>query len=322
MSTLGTPTLQRDVGQPGRRDLVPRPAEQAGEGGRAFKVGVVFASKGRAAVLGRSVEILRSQSRLPDVVVLSYTSPSDVGDLVDSEGIVHLRGEAGLARQRNAGLAALRGTSDIIVFFDDDFIAHPDWLKEVEQTFARHADIVAITGTLVADGIKGPGLSAAVAADLLSRWSRHAAAIVENYSPYGCNMAFRMSAIDGLVFDERLSSYGWLEDRDFGGALRRRGGRLVKLGTALGVHLGTKSGRVSGKRLGYSQIANPLYMRRKGTMTRWSVIDHLFRNVTSNLVLSAWSEPFVDRRGRLVGNLIALKDLLLRRLAPERIEHL
>ena len=41
-------------------------------------------------------------------------------------------------------------------------------------------------------------------------------------------------------------------------------GKVVKIDAAFGVHLGTKLGRNSGLRLGYSQIANPLYLARKG----------------------------------------------------------
>jgi hypothetical protein len=41
-------------------------------------------------------------------------------------------------------------------------------------------------------------------------------------------------------------------------------------------------------------------------------------NVVANAVRSLAPEPFVDRRGRLTGNLLAVKDLLLGRLSPER----
>ena len=141
---------------------------------------------------------------------------------------------------------------------------------------------------------------------------------IEPYSPYGCNMAFRLSAIGSLRFDERLVLYGWLEDRDFGAALAKRGGRLVKCAAARGVHMGVKAGRVSGDRLGYSQIVNPIYMLRKGTMTIGQVADHLFRNITSNVARAVRPEPFIDRRGRLRGNLRGLADVLRGRIEPER----
>jgi len=131
-------------------------------------------------------------------------------------------------------------------------------------------------------------------------------------------MAFRLSAIGDLKFDERLVLYGWLEDRDFGAALAKRGGRLIKCARACGVHMGVKSGRVAGDRLGYSQIVNPLYMMRKGTMTVGQVVSHIFRNITSNVTRAVRPEPYIDRKGRLRGNFRGLADVLRGRLEPER----
>ena len=78
-------------------------------------------------------------------------------------------------------------------------------------------------------------------------------------------MSIRTSAIGALRFDERLPLYGWQEDIDFTSQLRASG-RVVGLNTLNGVHLATKSGRISGMKFGYSQIANPVYLVRKGTM--------------------------------------------------------
>jgi hypothetical protein len=75
---------------------------------------------------------------------------------------------------------------------------------------------------------------------------------------------------------------------------------------------------MAGERFGYSQIVNPLYMLRKGTMTLGQVADHLFRNMSSNLGRSLRPEPFIDRRGRLRGNLLGIADILRGRMQPER----
>lgn len=82
--------------------------------------------------------------------------------------------------------------------------------------------------------------------------------------------------------------------------------------------MGTKRGRVPGEQLGYSQIVNPLYMLQKGTMTVGEVADHMFRNTMSNLVRSVYPETYVDRRGRLRGNLYGLRDAISGQLEPER----
>ena len=81
-------------------------------------------------------------------------------------------------------------------------------------------------------------------------------------------MAFRAKSIGTLRFDERLPLYGWQEDIDFCGALSATG-RIVWTNLIWGVHLGTKVGKVSGVRLGYSQIINPIYIMSKGNMPLW-----------------------------------------------------
>jgi hypothetical protein len=131
-------------------------------------------------------------------------------------------------------------------------------------------------------------------------------------------MAYRLSAIHGLRFDERLPLYGWHEDSDFRGQVEKRG-LFVKAPDLWGVHLGHKAGRVNGTMLGYSQIANVAYLARKGTVPKRFLLASGTRNVVSNLMRSPRPEPFIDRRGRLRGNMLALRDMALRRLSPERV---
>jgi len=298
---------RRDVGRPGTASASP-------------SIAVVIATLGRPDVVAQTLRrILDRQTYKPTSVIISCIKPEDAGDAADWDEVAVVTSRPGLAAQRNAALAALPDGVEIVAFFDDDFVPDAQWLDVAARTFRDEADIVGFTGDVLADGIKGPGLSFAEVDRLLAAIGPVAPApLVEPFSPYGCNMAFRRSAIGTLRFDERLVLYGWLEDRDFGAALRAKGGRLVKCMEARGVHMGVKGGRIAGDRLGYSQVVNPLYMLRKGTMTYAQVLDHLFRNFTSNLARSAAPEPFIDRRGRLRGNLRGAADALLGRLEPER----
>jgi glycosyltransferase involved in cell wall biosynthesis len=286
----------------------------------APRIAAVIATRGRPEVATETVlHLLAHQTLKPDSIIVSCIDPADAGGLQGRNDVVVLTGPAGLAAQRNTALAHLPRGTEIVAFFDDDFVAHEDWLATAAQTFRDEAGIGAFTGRVLADGATGPGIPLAeamrlVAAPPPSDWSW-----IEPYSPYGCNMAFRLASIGDLRFDERLVLYGWLEDRDFAAALARQGGgRLVKSSGAIGVHMGFKGGRMAGERFGYSQIVNPLYMLRKGTMTLSQVADHLFRNMSSNLGRSLRPEPFIDRRGRLRGNLLGIADILRGRLQPER----
>jgi GT2 family glycosyltransferase len=189
--------------------------------------------------------------------------------------------------------------------------------------FSRRPDIVMITGELIADGIKGPGLAPAEARRRLddAKSDRRDRKTWPYHAGYGCNMAFRQAVAKdhGLTFDESLPLYGWLEDVDFSQQLARYG-KVVKTRAARGVHLGVKSGRQSGVRLGYSQIANPIYLLRKKTCPPKNAFRLMAQNCISNLVRSLAPEPYVDRAGRLRGNVMALFDLARGRLAPQRIE--
>ena len=96
-------------------------------------------------------------------------------------------------------------------------------------------------------------------------------------------------------------------------------GRIVKTNLVWGVHLGTKRGKGSEVRLGYSQIINPAYIVRKGNMSFAYAFRLAAKNVLANLVKSIRPESYVDRRGRLRGNLIGMFHLMTGRLTPEHI---
>jgi glycosyltransferase involved in cell wall biosynthesis len=289
-----------------------------------LRVGVVIATKGRPQFVALVLDELTRQTLLPDAVVIAVSDRADAPPV--SSGNVTIVGSApGLTAQRNAGIEALGDTVDIIVFFDDDFFPSRYWIENVRALFASAADIVGITGHALADGSKTAGLSWDEAAQLVEDADRKPkqlpGALKENFSPVGCNMAFRVSAIGKLRFDERLVLYGWQEDTDFGALITKRG-RGIFSDALWGVHLGTKSGRTSGRRLGYSQIVNPRYLVSKGTMRTRRAFELAGRNLIANAVGSLHPEPYIDRVGRLRGNLIGLWDLATGRWRPERAAEL
>ncbi|WP_028226663.1 glycosyltransferase family 2 protein [Paraburkholderia ferrariae] len=284
------------------------------------KICLIFATRGRAELLKHVVAFADTQTVKPDLIIVSCVSDEDVANLERRPGMLVVKGRPGLTVQRNHALNHVPDDIDVVIFLDDDFLMHREWIAQILKTLESDPSIACITGTVIADGIHGPGFSFEEAQTLLARAGDIPGRLtaVSTGGPYGCNMAFRARSIAGLRFDERLVLYGWQEDRDFGGQIWNRGGRVVRVNTALGVHLGTKGGRVSGRRLGYSQVINPLYLVSKKTMPLRDALDHVLRNVASNTVRSLAPEPWVDRRGRLSGNLIGVWDFVRGRLTPER----
>jgi len=293
----------------------------------ALKVIIIVATAGRREIVDRFLQHLETQRRPPDEVVVSAPDGSHIGSYLTKHfPTSYIFGKIGLTAQRNIGLESALGRCDVITFFDDDFLPADDYLEQLECGFEGNHDWAVVMGRVIHDGAKAPGLSfdeglAKLRAAEVGRSPQDVPQVSDHLGAYGCNMSIRASRVGCVRFDERLVLYGWQEDMDFTSQLRRRG-RVVKVSTLVGVHLGTKSGRVSGVRLGYSQLVNPAYLIRKGTMPIGFAVELMGRNLAANLVRSIWPEAHVDRRGRLKGNLLAACHLLRGKIEPEHILNL
>jgi glycosyltransferase involved in cell wall biosynthesis len=286
-----------------------------------LRIAIGIATKGRAPILREMLRDLRWQTRCSDRIIVCYTGPEDVTGIEAEAGLECVLASPGSSRQRNAILDAA-SDCDVVLFIDDDFLLAPRYIEAIDAVLTAHPDVVVTTGRVVADGAKGPGLTVDAARAILDRdtYGGSWPDVVPAWNGYGCNMAIRLDTARSrnVRFDERLPLYGWYEDIDF---TRRLGqhGRIVRVEAARGVHLGVKSGRGSGQRLGYSQIVNPLYLWQKGSYPWDHALRSVVRHISINVVRSLWPEPYIDRRGRLMGNGLALLDVVRGRAQPERI---
>ncbi|MEM9222863.1 MAG: glycosyltransferase family A protein [Pseudomonadota bacterium] len=296
--------------------------------GPRLRIAIGIATKGRAMILAKTLADVAQQRRMPDRVVVCCTSPEDVagvGPDAISGGppVEFLESEPGSCAQRNRIIDAAKNC-DIIFFMDDDFIMEPAYLAATEQAFLADPHLVVSTGTVLADGINGKGLGIDEARAILSNNTLTSDARLRNrpvFSGYGCNMAIRapVALAKGLRFDERLPLYAWQEDVGLSRALARHGA-VVRLAAARGVHLGTKMGRGPGRKLGYSQMVNPIHLVQAsgGTYPVHYALLRMVKNLLANAARSVTPEPWIDRRGRLSGNLLGLADLFRGRVDPGR----
>jgi GT2 family glycosyltransferase len=287
-----------------------------------MRVAVGIATRGRPEILAETIGDLEKQSRRPDSIWVAYSDPSDIADLPVRFPHVHLiQTRLGLTVQRNAILDAL-SNEDVLTFLDDDFFLHRDYLAVIEDVLISHPHIVATTGKLLADGINGAGFTVSRAKSIIARARglRRVNKLTSVFNAYGCNMSMRMEPIrtHRLRFDENLPLYGWYEDVEFSRQLARHGD-IVRVRNACGVHLGAKVGRQSGVKLGYSQVANPFYLARKRSVGWEYAVASMVSRSMKNLVRSAAPEPFVDRLGRLQGNLKGWRELVEGTISPTRI---
>ncbi|PRY25168.1 GT2 family glycosyltransferase [Aliiruegeria haliotis] len=282
---------------------------------------VAIPSTARRDILTRTVRAIREQTRHPDQLLISVASDGDIDRTALSDlpfPIRVLTGPKGGSPQRNRIFQHLT-EADTVLLLDDDFLMEKGYLAAVDALFKTQLDVVMASGTLVADDVSGPGLTHEDGQGLLEDLPPTGSSLTDIHNGYGCNMAFRARPAlrNNIRFDEALPLYSWLEDVDFSRRLAPYG-RIVRNEATVGVHLGTKVGRSPGRRLGYSQLSNPVYLVGKGTMGRRRALRLMTRNVVSNLVYSIRPRPWTDSRGRLRGNLLAIGDLLRGRLSPAR----
>jgi glycosyltransferase involved in cell wall biosynthesis len=255
-----------------------------------LRTAVIVATKDRPQEVANLLNALARQTVAPDQIVVSACSQQDIppGDII-GDNVEVLLGTPGSSVQRNRGLSRVRGKADVIVFFDDDFVPSRYWIEHVRAILATHTDVACVTGQVLLDGVSRGGLA----------W-QDAQALVDKE-------------------DQRLVLYGWLEDRDFA---FRAGQRITWTDAVWGVHLGATRGRPSGLRYGYSQVVNPWYLGRKGTMTAADASVAILRVLGRNAIGSFLHDPFIDRRGRFKGNMTAVTDILFGRGAPENAARL
>ena len=285
---------------------------------------VGIATTGRREQLKLTLLELAKQTELPTMVVICPACKNDYDDSIETSlpyPIKVVTGSRGLTFQRNAIIKACLD-ADVLIFFDDDFYPSNNYIAEARRLM-EDQNIVVARGSLLMDGANNSGVEHSQAVSFIDKQlplPPEEIAISETYGAYGCNMIVRVKPVreHGILFDENLPLYGWQEDIDFSRLIAPYG-RIVISRRLTGVHLAVKAGRTSGLRFGYSQVANPVYLYRKGTMRLGFALRLISKNLLANFGRSLRPEPWVDRKGRLKGNFIALGDFFRSRLHPTRI---
>lgn len=183
-------------------------------------ISVIIPTYRRPKDLVRCLEAFRKQTRIPEeILVIVRRSDSETLDLlkeIDTNGlalrtiIVDVPGQVAAL---NAGLDEVHGI--IIAFTDDDAVPRLDWLERIERYFQRDSKIGGVGGCdwIYHNGRLVPGTSRMVASTqwcgrIIGRYHWGVGGPREVDMLKGVNMSFRLVAINGKRFDERLRGTG------------------------------------------------------------------------------------------------------------------
>lgn len=277
---------------------------------------VVIASAGRPDVLGETLASLAQQTSAPTLVVLSLSDRADIWTEAIAPEIVTVFGEKGSSLQRNRAIDILPDNIKYVSFLDDDVELEPFYLERINAFLNERTGYVVVDGLVLHDG----DISRDEARAELRAQGKPQDGFEDTVNAYGCNLTVHRKLAEKVRFDERLRLYAWLEDADFTRRCLDHGGCARVLGAQL-VHLRAAGGRVSGKRYGFAQIANSYYLSRKGQMSLIGLfLHHWLPAIGSNALGALGGNPTIDRAGRLHGNLIALRRIIIGRCDPEYVE--
>lgn len=289
-------------------------------------IAVVIATAGRPDAARDIVNTL-TDTRTPQFHgFLSAPANSDLPDMQMPENWTVCTGVRGASSQRNRALDMVPASVSYVFFFDDDTVPRHDYMSNMISILDSIPEAVAATGRVVLDGAAvGTEFSLdecerALADSLLTVSPNNAHAVTQSDTLYGCNFCVRWNAAEDLRFDEDLPLYSWLEDLDYAKRALSRG-QLVQVEDAVVAHRGSSTGgRTSHRRFGYSQIANPLHLRKKGSLSVSQTGREMIRPLLKNLVLALVpSRRFASRRSRLSGNLLAARHALSGTVHPTRM---
>jgi glycosyltransferase involved in cell wall biosynthesis len=281
----------------------------------------VICSLNRPEILSETIEsLVHRQSLPPREIIVSIVNQEHVAEKSRAHSTVRIVTSSmqGTCVQRNVAAKLVR--TPYTLFLDDDVELAPNFIESMERFLEEAKDVVAATGFLVVDGAhRDAGLDRQLARSYITNYVRkHDNCDHES----GQNLFVRTQVFDNVLFDENLPLYGWLEDFDFATNILQYGRITMNTGTCW-AHMGVTSGRTSGLRYGYSQVANPFYLWRKNGKPGLCrvIFEHWLRYLVNNCRRALINLPSDrnDRSGRLTGNMIALGHILAGRVDPSYI---
>jgi GT2 family glycosyltransferase len=208
---------------------------------------LVVCTRNRPRLLRETIESILAADDVPEEVVIVDQGDEPQVSLEelsrhDCDVRVVASRSKGLGHARNEGVAAAR--HDVLVFIDDDMLAHPAWLGTLIRVLVEGGSKTVVTGAVEAtsgeswraftpatqEHARGAVFEGRIGRDVLA----------------GGHMAIERSAVSDVGgFDPRLGAgapYPAADDNDFGFRLLERGYRIVYVADAVLYHRAWRPG--------------------------------------------------------------------------------
>jgi hypothetical protein len=294
----------------------------------ANRIAYVVPTKDRRDDLNKLLITLRAQTVQPAQIVIVDGSDAPMKDLVDGYPdlpLTYVREyPPSLARQRNAGMAALDADITVAGYLDDDLELAPDATERMMEFWDAAGDEVGGAAFTIVNQPLRHGLFGKVADLFLINAAEQGRVLPSGFATsitpqladmqtdwlYGGATLWRRSVIQAYKYDEWYIGHGYLEDLDFSYRVSRA--RQLWVVAAAKVWHWPHPIRVERNvSLGRQQVVNRVYFVRKlGGFGRLPLVWALFGQCVRNGLESLKG---LNRAGvlRLWGNLLGMRDLLV-----------
>jgi glycosyltransferase involved in cell wall biosynthesis len=288
---------------------------------QAHKLAYVVPTKDHPDDLRKMLASLAAQTRLPDQVIVVDGSDPDIKHVCDEFAALPLTYvrcfPPSLAKQRNAGMAAVAPGITVAGYLDDDLVLEPEATARMAAFWENAADDVGGASFSI---INQPHVHKAA---LLKFFLNHGTPpgrvlpsgfpcfipfverTIETEWLYGGATMWRKEVIRDFDYDEWYIGHGFLEDLDYSYRVSRKW-KLFVVADAQTWHFSTPLSPLRQYEFGRQQIFNRLYFVRKmGSFSTPAVSWALFGVVVMNC-LAVLRRPNKPTLSRLKGNIVGL----------------
>ncbi|OVE75607.1 hypothetical protein BVX97_04270 [bacterium E08(2017)] len=250
-----------------------------------MKTAFIVPTKDRPDDIRRMLKGLEGQSHPPDQVVIVDAGEKALVDIANEFPGLNIKykrwkNEPTAAGQRNAGAELVDTGIELVCFFDDDQVLHPD---AMEKMLAFWADAEAEVGAAAfydTDNLKarvGARKGAAGLAQGLGLYSSEPGRVAKSgwHSLPGVldevtwvdwltsgALVIRRKLLNEYSFDEHFKGYSYLEDLDFTYSISRKY-KMAVVPSAKYDHYKSPAGRVNEFEFGKAESRNRLYFVKK-----------------------------------------------------------